>query len=163
MKIGALAATAGTSAETIRYYEREGLLGRPSRTDANYRVYGPADAERLHFIRRCRSLDMALPEIRALLAARDRPDGCAEAADLVDAHLGHVEDRLRDLQALRGQLQALRGRCTGPGPEPQAAACGILSALAEKETAPTAGTAAHPNDARLPHPAGAHRPGAGRR
>lgn len=159
MKIGALAAAAGTSPETIRYYEREGLLGRAARTDANYRVYGPADAERLHFIRRCRSLDMALPEIRALLAARDRPDGCAEAAQLVDDHLGHVEDRLRELQALREQLRALRARCAGPGPE---AACGILSALAEDgpPDAVAGGRAATHGHA-PPHPAGTH--GAGGR
>lgn len=159
MKIGALATAAGTSPETIRYYEREGLLGRPSRTDANYRVYSAADAERLHFIRRCRSLDMALPEIRALLAARDHPDGCAEAGTLVDTHLGHVEERLRELQALRAQLRSLRQRCSAAG---DPAACGILSALAREEASPATEGRGAPGGV-VTHLAGVHAPRPGRR
>ena len=68
MRIGQLSQLTATPVDTIRHYEREGLLAAPPRTDAGYRVYGAADAERLHFIRRCRSLDMNLAEVRALLA-----------------------------------------------------------------------------------------------
>lgn len=67
MRIGELAKATDTQVETIRYYEREALLPQPGRTEGNYRVYGPEHVERLSFIRYCRSLDMALDEIRALL------------------------------------------------------------------------------------------------
>lgn len=72
MKIGELAKATDTQVETIRYYEREELLPEPSRTDANYRIYGKPHVERLVFIRHCRSLDMTLDEIRKLLLIRSR-------------------------------------------------------------------------------------------
>lgn len=73
MRIGELAKATDTQVETIRYYEREALLPQPGRTEGNYRVYGPEHVERLSFIRYCRSLDMALDEIRALLRMKDSP------------------------------------------------------------------------------------------
>jgi len=143
MKIGDLAAAAQTSPETIRYYEREGLLAAPLRSASNYRVYRAGDVERLHFIRHCRALDMTLPEIRALLALKDRPAAdCGDVNALLDDHIDHVAARIRELRALERQLRELRARC----PAPQAAAeCGILQGLADATSAapsrPTAGTA----------------------
>ncbi|MCV6070998.1 MerR family transcriptional regulator, partial [Escherichia coli] len=67
MKIGELAQTAGTGVETVRFYEREGLLPLPARSSGNYRVYNGEHVDRLAFIRHCRSLDMTLDEIRVLL------------------------------------------------------------------------------------------------
>jgi DNA-binding transcriptional MerR regulator len=79
MKIGELAKTAQTQTETIRYYEREGLLPEAARTDANYRIYDESHVQRLAFIRHCRSLDMTLAEIRTLLDFKDAPAGsCAD-------------------------------------------------------------------------------------
>ncbi|MCP5283542.1 MAG: Cd(II)/Pb(II)-responsive transcriptional regulator [Burkholderiaceae bacterium] len=128
MKIGDLARATGTPVETIRYYEREGLIAAPARSEGNYRLYRPADAERLAFIRHCRALDMALPEIRGLLTVRDHPaDGCAEVNALLDAHIGHVAARIRELKALERQLRRLRERCPAPT---AAAECGILQGLA---------------------------------
>ncbi len=128
MKIGELARISGTTVEAIRYYEQEGLLGAPARTASNYRFYGADAAERLHFIRRCRSLDMALPEVRALLAARDRPDSSCEAVNaLIDAHIGHVAERIRELNGLDQELKALRASCLAPD---SAEHCGILDGLA---------------------------------
>ncbi|MFO1378776.1 MAG: MerR family transcriptional regulator [Chitinivorax sp.] len=75
MKIGELAQQAGCSVETIRYYEREGLLPLPGRTSGNYRHYDAAQLERLQLIRRCRTLDMTHDEIRTLLGYRDRRAG----------------------------------------------------------------------------------------
>lgn len=148
MKIGELAQASHTPVETIRYYERAGLLPAPARTASNYRVYGPAHAERLRFIRHCRGLDMALDEIRALLRAKDAPEAsCAEVNALIDAHLGHVAQRIAELQALRQQLSALRQRCTDAR---AAAQCGILNSLSE------AAPAAVPGDAPAPHIGGAH-------
>ncbi|HOW46506.1 MAG TPA: Cd(II)/Pb(II)-responsive transcriptional regulator [Rubrivivax sp.] len=127
MRIGDLAEATGTPVETIRFYEREGLIAPPRRSDNNYRMYQPAHAERLAFIRQCRSLDMALDEVRALLALRDAPaQDCGEINALLDAHIGHVAQRIRELRALERDLKALRARCTAPHP---IAECGILSGL----------------------------------
>ena len=79
MKIGELAQATGCQAETIRYYQREGLLPEPVRSEGNFRLYGEPHAQRLSFIRRCRSLNMALGEIRVLRRLRDVPEeSCGE-------------------------------------------------------------------------------------
>jgi Cd(II)/Pb(II)-responsive transcriptional regulator len=112
MKIGELAARAGTPVETIRYYEREGLLARPPRSANNYRLYDTASLERLLFIRHCRSLDLTLAEVAALLALRDAPaESCAGVNALLDRHIAQVGQRLQELTLLQSQLSALRGRC----------------------------------------------------
>lgn len=112
LKIGELAQRTGTQVETIRYYEREGLLPAPERSEGNYRLYDAAHAERLSFIRHCRSLDMALEEIRRLLSFRDAPQqDCGEVNALLDAHIGHVAERIGELQQLEKQLKALRRLC----------------------------------------------------
>jgi Cd(II)/Pb(II)-responsive transcriptional regulator len=91
MKIGELARAARAQVETIRYYEREGLLPPAPRSDGNYRIYGPVHVERLAFIRHCRSLDMPLAEIRVLLRFKDAPQAeCGEVNALLDEHIGHV-------------------------------------------------------------------------
>ena len=77
MKIGELAQIAQTTVETVRYYEKEGLLPETARTAGNFRVYGPAHLERLRFIRNCRALDMSHGEIHTLLDLVDEPsEGC---------------------------------------------------------------------------------------
>jgi Cd(II)/Pb(II)-responsive transcriptional regulator len=112
LKIGELAKRTGSQVETIRYYEREGLLPAPARSEGNYRLYGPSHAERLQFIRHCRSLDMTLDEIRSLLSFRDAPEAsCSAVNDLLDKHIDHVATRIRELQALQKQLKGLRSLC----------------------------------------------------
>jgi Cd(II)/Pb(II)-responsive transcriptional regulator len=133
MKIGQLASATDTPVETIRFYEREGLLPVPPRTAGNYRVYGEAHVQRLSFIRHCRALDMALAEVRALLRLQDAPDDdCAGVNELLDAHIGHVAQRIAELRALEGQLHALRARCLAVHATQD---CGILRGLAA-DTAP---------------------------
>lgn len=127
MKIGELARATGTQVETIRYYEREGLLPEAPRTEGNYRVYGEVHAERLSFIRQCRSLDMTLDEVRVLLRFKDAPaENCGEVNMLLDEHIGHVAARIRELKVLEKELRALREQCAS---NQVAAACGILSGL----------------------------------
>ena len=127
MKIGALSGATGTPVETIRYYEREGLLPPPARADNNYRMYLPAHVERLAFIRQCRSLDMTLDEVRALIQLRESPaQDCGEINTLLDEHIGHVAQRIRELRVLKKNLQALRARCASPH---ALAECGILDGL----------------------------------
>lgn len=131
LKIGELAKRTRLQIETIRYYEREGLLPAPARSEGNYRLYGPAHAERLQFIRHCRSLDMTLGEVRTLLNVRDAPEeSCTAVNALLDKHIGEVAQRVRELQALERQLKALRGKCHST----QAAKdCEILKELSDVE------------------------------
>ena len=127
MKIGELAKATGTPIETIRFYERERLLPPPARSQGNYRVYEPKHEETLAFIRHCRSLDMALEEIRALLRFKDLPtEDCGEVNAVLDAHIGHVAHRIRELKDLERHLRSLRDQCR----QVQGAAeCGILKEL----------------------------------
>ena len=113
MKIGELATATDCAVETIRYYEREGLLPEPARRESNYRLSTQAHVERLTFIRNCRTLDMTLDEIRSLLRLRDSPEGqCDSVNALIDAHIAHVQARIDGLQALQAQLLELRRQCT---------------------------------------------------
>ena len=148
LKIGELARRTGCPAQTIRYYERAELLPPPLRSEGNYRLYGEAHVERLDFIRRCRSLDMALEEIRVLLRVRDSPEEDCEAVNaLVEAHIGHISARLDELRQLQTQLRDLSRRCATPRP---ARECGILNELAK-------GDGAHPRaKGATRHVAGTH-------
>ena len=134
MKIGLLAEATGTPVETIRFYEREGLLPPPARADNNYRMYLPAHVERLAFIRQCRNLDMALDEIRALITVRDTPaQDCGQVNVLLDAHIEHVAHRIRALKALEKDLKVLRAKCVTPSSLPE---CGILNGLDQGAQSP---------------------------
>ncbi len=127
MRIGELAQSSGTPIETIRFYEREALLPAPARTEGNYRIYTAAHADRLGFIRQCRNLDMTLDEVRVLLRFKDQPQAdCGEVNDLLDEHIGHVEQRIRELRALEVELRTLRRQCATPH---AAVDCGILQGI----------------------------------
>lgn len=129
MKIGELAKATGSLVETIRFYEREGLLPQAERTEGNYRIYGQDHAERLAFIRNCRNLDMTLNEIRALLRFKDAPtENCGEVNALLDEHIGHVADRIRELKALEKNLKVLRLQCQEASASKD---CGILQGLSD--------------------------------
>ncbi|WP_246796365.1 Cd(II)/Pb(II)-responsive transcriptional regulator [Burkholderia perseverans] len=132
MKIGELAKAARCTPETIRFYEKEGLMPDAERTDANYRRYTEIHVERLRFIRNCRALDMTHDEIRALLRLTDDPsDRCDSINALLDEHIGHVNARLVELQHLKAQLTDLRDQCQG---EHTVEDCGIVHGLATMET-----------------------------
>jgi Cd(II)/Pb(II)-responsive transcriptional regulator len=112
MKIGELAKSTGCDVETIRYYEREGLLDAPARTESGYRQYAQRELEQLNFIRHCRSLDMPLADIKKLAAyARDSAQSCDDVDALVDAHIDRVRSKLASLRALEKQLVRLRAQC----------------------------------------------------
>lgn len=129
MKIGELAQATDTPTETIRYYEREGLLRAAARSEANYRIYEPSHVEQLSFIRHCRSLDMTLDEIRTLLRFRDTPCGnCLDVNELIDEHIVHVVQRIRELRLLEKQLRTLRDQCAEAS---TTANCGILLGLSD--------------------------------
>lgn len=128
MKIGELAQQAGCTPDTIRFYEREGLMPPAERTQSNYRIYGEEHLARLRFIRNCRALDMTHEEVRALLRATDgHASTCGEVNDLIDAHLAHVDARIEELRQLHVQLACLREKCAAEQPVD---ACGIVRELA---------------------------------
>jgi Cd(II)/Pb(II)-responsive transcriptional regulator len=132
MKIGELAQIAQTTVETVRYYEKGGLLPETARTAGNFRVYGPAHLERLRFIRNCRALDMSHDEIHTLLDLADEPsEGCGAINTVFDQHIAHVDERIRELMHLKEQLAMLRQQCQT---EQAVDACGILQGLATMET-----------------------------
>ena len=135
MRIGELAKAAGVSVEAIRFYEQQELLAEAPRSEGNYRIYGTTHLERLGFIRKCRSLDMALEEIRSLLRLRDAPrENCGKVNLLLDEHIGHVAARIRELKALEKELRTLREQCRG---DQGAADCAILERLSTSAMAPT--------------------------
>ena len=125
--IGALSQRTGVNIETIRYYERIGLLPKPPRTGGNYRAYGAAELGRLSFIRRARDLGFPLDQVRALLSlSDDRGRDCATVDALARDHLTEVERKITDLTALRRELSALIESCWGGTVED----CRIIEALA---------------------------------
>lgn len=135
MKIGELSTASSTAIETIRFYEREGLLPKPERTQGNFRIYRADHLERLQLIRHCRGLDMSLDEVRVLLRVKDEPGAaCGEVNAVLDEHIGHVSRRIKELKLLERQLKELRQRC---GAERTADQCGILAGLAEAAHEPT--------------------------
>jgi Cd(II)/Pb(II)-responsive transcriptional regulator len=128
-RIGDLARELDVPVENIRYYERAGLMPAPARSSGNYRLYSEAERTRLFFIRRCRSLDMTLDEVRRLLELRDSPGkSCEEVDALLDAHIEHVAERMAELRRLRVELKQLRAQC---GPTRSGGKCAILDGLSQ--------------------------------
>lgn len=110
--IGNLGRLTGTKVETIRYYERIGLLAAPERTAGNYRAYTPSHLNRLSFIRRARDLGFALEQVRALLDLSDDRNRPCEAIDVVAKdHLAEIERKIADLRALRRELNSMITQC----------------------------------------------------
>ena len=128
MKIGELSRATGTNIETIRYYERIGLLPAPDRTAANYRSYGDPHRARLTFVRHSRDLGFTIEEIRSLLDLSDDPGrDCSEADRIASRHLAQVEDKIAQLTLLRDELTRIVGRCRGG----VAADCRVIEALGD--------------------------------
>jgi DNA-binding transcriptional MerR regulator len=126
--IGELARRTGVKATTIRWYEAEGLLPPPARSEGGHRLYDDDHLRRLGFIRHARELGFAMPAIRALLGLAGRPrDDCAAIHALATDQIAAIDSRLCRLQALRAELVEMAEACQG-GP---AGACRILETLAD--------------------------------
>lgn len=126
MTIGQAARAAETRPETIRYYERIGLLPAPPRSAANYRGYAPADVSRLAFVRRARELGFPLEQVRELVSLAGQDDSaCCDVDALTRRHARSVERKIADLSALKRELDAMLGACGGG----RVADCRILEAL----------------------------------
>lgn len=129
MQIGKLAKKADCLVQTVRFYESEGLLPEPARSEGNFRLYDDVHLQRLQFIRRCRAKDMTLEEIRQLLSFRDHPElDCGKVNVLVDSHIAQVRAKIKGLRELERELIDLRRSCDTAR---TARECGILSSLAQ--------------------------------
>jgi len=125
--IGKLATETGHAVETLRYYERRGLISPAQRTAAGYRLYRPEAMRRLRFIRRAKDLGFSLDEIGELLSLGDHAERRAvEVKGLVQAKIADIDNRIRDLERMRQGLSAIDGLCHGTG---ATADCPILAAL----------------------------------
>jgi Cu(I)-responsive transcriptional regulator len=114
MNIGTLAKEAGIPAKTIRYYESVGLIAPPPRSGGNYRIYGPRDLATLRFVQRARTLGFSVKEVGDLVALwQDRQRASADVRSLATAHLGEIERKLKELEAMRATLDHLIRRCHG--------------------------------------------------
>lgn len=131
LTIGKVARSAGLSIDTVRYYEREGLLEKPSRTASRYRHYTPDAVARLRFVRQAKELGFSLHEIKELLSLRLAPGtSCADVRAHAEHKIADVDRRIASLKRVRGALTKLTSACSGKGPVSH---CPILEALEHKE------------------------------
>lgn len=132
MKIGELARRVGIPIDTVRYYERNGLLPPPPRRASGYREYDEHDIPRLRFVLRAKQLGFTLVEIRELLALSDEQAGdVGNLKAAASAKLAEIEDRIGQLARIRDALRQMVTACPGHGPVTQ---CPIRAALLEQET-----------------------------
>ncbi|MGD9967560.1 MAG: helix-turn-helix domain-containing protein [Hyphomonadaceae bacterium] len=123
--IGRLSALTGVNAETVRYYERIGLMARPPRSAGNRRLYNEAARERLSFVRRARELGFSIGDIRALMSLSSGEGRCTKAHSLTTRHLGAVRERIADLKKLERTLARAAQQCArGASPD-----CPIIETL----------------------------------
>lgn len=129
LTIGALARSEGLAAETLRYYERLGLIEPSGRTASNYRLYDMTAVRRLRFIRRAQALGFSLAEIGELLSMHAQPEADMGGVKRLAEHkIADIEEKMADLGRMKAGLEALTERCPGHGPT---AECPILSTLLE--------------------------------
>lgn len=126
LTIGQLAERAGVGVDTIRFYEQRGLLPKPGRTAAGYRLFAPQTGERIRFIRHAKELGFSLDEVRKLLDLQDEGGQKSAVRALTRQKVAEIDARISDLQRMRTVLQDLSERCTGRG---SVAACPIIEAL----------------------------------
>lgn len=131
LTIGALARREGLAAETLRYYERLGLIEPSRRTAANYRLYDRLAVRRLRFIRRAQALGFSLAEIGELLSLHEHPEeDMGSVKRLAQAKIDDIASKMADLERMRAGLEALTDRCPGHG---STADCPILASLLEND------------------------------
>ncbi len=117
LKTGELAKQAGVNVETLRFYEREGLLAEPPRRASGYREYPPATVQRIRFIQRAKELGFTLREIKGLLELRVDPDTtCAEVREQAAEKIAEVKQKISDLKRIERALNKLMNSCRGSGP-----------------------------------------------
>ncbi len=131
MTIGRLAKEAGVNIETIRYYERRGLIQRPPRRESGYRQYTRETLARLRFIKRAKLLGFSLREIQEILSLRLAPETtCSDVRIRVERKIADIDERIQALQEMKKALTTLARQCSGDAP---AGECPIIEALDSTE------------------------------
>jgi MerR family mercuric resistance operon transcriptional regulator len=131
MTIGKVARRSGVGVETVRFYERNGLIPEPMRTDSGYRQYPEEIVSRILFIRRAKELGFTLKEIKELLSLRFQPDArCADVRARAKAKIADIEEKIRTLESMKAALARLTISCRSDGPVSE---CPILDALDRDE------------------------------
>jgi MerR family mercuric resistance operon transcriptional regulator len=131
LTIGEVAAQAEVHIETLRYYERRGLVERPPRSPSNYRLYPEEAVRRVRFIKRAQELGFSLNDIKELLSLRAAPEaGCREVRAHAEAKIKDINDKIGALTAMKHALSTLVTECSGAGPLSD---CPILESLETKE------------------------------
>lgn len=131
LKIGQVAERGGVNLQTIRYYEREGLLPEPPRLQSGYRMFPDNTVRRVRFIKRAQDLGFTLAEIKDLLALRiDHQRNRAEVREMAQAKMSDIEQKIRTLRNMKRVLQELTERCSGCGPSSE---CPILESIDSDE------------------------------
>jgi len=124
---GGLAHATGVHIETIRFYEKKGILGQPARTAAGYRQYPTKTVQQIHFIKRAQDLGFTLTEIAELLKLRSLPETSSkEVRDMAQEKIALIDQKIRDLRSMRNTLQGLTKRCDG---ESAVTSCPIMAAM----------------------------------
>lgn len=127
MKIGQLSKVSGCSIQTIRYYEKEGLLNPPNRSEGNFRLYDGKALKDLEFVKHCRSLDISLTDIKTLLELKNKPEeSCSSVNNLIANQLDLVNQRIKGLKALKSELQIMKKACSSDNTVER---CGIMKTL----------------------------------
>ncbi len=137
LTIGRIAKRADVGIDTIRFYERRGLLPEPRRTASGYRLYPPTTITRLHFIRRAKELGFSLDEIVTLLTLQDTGGPKADVKAITHRKLEQVEAKIADLERMRDVLRKLDRDCSGTG---DVGGCPIIEALSDQPPATATGT-----------------------
>jgi MerR family mercuric resistance operon transcriptional regulator len=126
LSIGTLSARSGVNIETIRYYEKIGVMPKPSRSAGGYRVYEPEHVKRLHFVRRGRELGFSLDELRGLLRLVDgHAYTCAQVHALAVTHVKDIREKIADLRRLERAMSEMAAQCTGD----EVPECPVIDAL----------------------------------
>jgi Cu(I)-responsive transcriptional regulator len=127
LTIGKIAKSAGVGIETVRFYEKQGLLDPPQRTESNYRIFPEEEITKLRFIKRAKALGFSLVEIRDLLSLRHDPQATkADVKQRAEAKIKDIKQRIQDLKRMLKALESLSSTCDGHGPVSE---CPILEAL----------------------------------
>lgn len=138
LQIGKVARQTGLSVDTIRFYEKEGLLREPRRSEGGYRLYGEPDIQHLLFVRKAQELGFSLAEIRELALIEDeRTEACTHVRDLIEQRLGTVHGKIADLQILEGRLNEALAKCrqalSHDEADPRHACCPVLDQISHPD------------------------------
>ena len=137
MRIGQVAQRAGVNVETIRFYERKGLITQPPRNTEGYRQYPDQTIARIRFIKRAKELGFSLTEIAEFLSLQANPRAtCTDVKQRAEAKVSTIQDRIKDLQKMKRSLEQLAASCKGSGPIVDCPIIDCFETHKEKEESP---------------------------